>query len=189
MLWLMQEDTLVTEPHQTCLQRVCVNSSLVYTSVPSVNSSKCLIISFRDSWIVLISVCTVWMVVQLSLSVHRGLIPGALPDTKIPGVYKMVVGTFGPPDPRVFVYEDSANTQPYAHPCKTVPHWHTSNIANSTAASHRLSFPSKDGHLPQTSLPPDVCMWTQITQHQVLNTCSLPCSLSLHCRIAERRCK
>lgn len=101
MLWLVQEDTLVTEPHQTCLQRVCVNSSLVYTSGPSVNSSKCLIISFRDSWIVLISVCTVWMVVQLSLSVHRGLIPGALPDTKIPGVYKMVVGTFGPPDPRV----------------------------------------------------------------------------------------
>lgn len=34
--------------HQTCLQRVWVNSCFIYTSAPSVNSRECLIISLRD---------------------------------------------------------------------------------------------------------------------------------------------
>lgn len=41
--------------HQTCLQRVWVNSCFIYTSAPSVNSSECLIISFRDIWFLKIS--------------------------------------------------------------------------------------------------------------------------------------
>lgn len=41
--------------HQTCLQRVWVNSCFIYTSAPSVNSSECLIISLRDIWFLKIS--------------------------------------------------------------------------------------------------------------------------------------